>query len=69
VRKETVLHRVKEERKVVGEIKRRDVNWIGHTCFVKHIVDGKIEGRIEVTVRRRRRPKQLLDDLKGTREY
>jgi hypothetical protein len=52
VRRETVLYRVKEERNVVREIKRREANWIGHTCLVKHIIKGKIEGRIEVTVRR-----------------
>jgi len=28
-----------------------------------------IEGKIEVTGRGRRRPKQLLDDLKETRRY
>jgi hypothetical protein len=39
VRKETVLHRVKEERNVVCEIKRRGANWIGYICFVKHIID------------------------------
>jgi hypothetical protein len=42
VRKETVLHSVKEERNVLREIKRRKANWIGHTCLVKYIIDGKI---------------------------
>jgi hypothetical protein len=33
------------------------------------VIEGKLEGRIEITGRRRRRRKQLLDDLKGKREY
>jgi hypothetical protein len=32
-------------------------------------MEEKIEGRLEVKVRRRRRHKQLLDDLKKTREH
>jgi hypothetical protein len=31
----------------------------------KHVIEGKIEGRKEVTGRRARRGKQLLDDFKG----
>jgi hypothetical protein len=37
-------------------------------CRLKHVIVGKIEGRIEVTVRRGRRHKQLLDDLKEKKE-
>jgi hypothetical protein len=33
--------------------------------LLKYVIRGKIEGRIEVTVRRGRRRKQLLDDLDG----
>jgi hypothetical protein len=29
------------------------------------VIEGKLEGRIEMTGRRGRRRKQLLDDLKG----
>jgi hypothetical protein len=36
---------------------------------LKHIIKGKIERRIEVTGRRGRRRKQLLDDHKETRGY
>jgi hypothetical protein len=43
----------------------RKANWIGHilnkNCLLKHVTEGKIEGRIEVTGRRW---KQLLDDLR-----
>jgi hypothetical protein len=38
-------------------------------CFPEHVPEGKIKGRIEVTERRGRRRKQLLDDLKEIRGY
>jgi hypothetical protein len=38
-------------------------------CLVKHDIEGKIEGRIEVLVRLGRRSKQLQDDLKETGGY
>ena len=38
-------------------------------CLLKHVIDGKIEGRVEVKGRLRRRSKQQLDDFKGKREY
>jgi hypothetical protein len=38
-------------------------------CFLKHVIEGKTEGRIEVTGRRGRRRKQVLYDLKEKREY
>jgi hypothetical protein len=37
--------------------------------FIKHVIEGKIEERIEVTGRGGRRCKQLLDGLKETRRY
>jgi hypothetical protein len=67
VRNEDVLHRVKEEMNIIGTIKRRKANWIDHilrrNCVLRHVIEGKLEGRIEVTGRRER-CKQLLDDLK-----
>jgi hypothetical protein len=43
-------------------------NRIGHILrrnyILIHVVEGKIEGRIEVTGRVRRRSKELLDGLK-----
>jgi hypothetical protein len=61
-----VSHRVKEERNILHAIKRRTANWIGHilsrNCLLKHVIEGKLEGRIEMTGRRGRRRKQLLDD-------
>jgi hypothetical protein len=48
-------------------------NWIGHilrrNCLLKHVIEGKLEGRIEMTGRRGRRSKQLLDDLKEKKRY
>jgi hypothetical protein len=64
---------VKEERNIVHTIKRRKANWIGHilrrNCLLKQVIEGKLEGRIEMTGRRGRRGKQLLDDIKEKRRY
>jgi hypothetical protein len=47
--------------------------WIGHilrrNCVLIRVIEGKIEGRIEVTERQGRRRKQVLDDLKERRGY
>ena len=39
------------------------------SCLLKHVIEGKIEGRIEVRDRRGRRREQLLDDFKGKLGY
>ena len=36
-------------------------------CHLKHVIEGKIEGEIEVMGRQGRRCKQFLDDLKDMR--
>jgi hypothetical protein len=68
VRNEDVLHRVKNERNILQTRKIMMASWIGHTlrrnCLLKHVIEGKLEGRIEVTERRGRRRNYLLDDLK-----
>jgi hypothetical protein len=73
VRNDEVLHRVKEERKILHTIKTRKANCIGHilyrNCLLKQFFAGKIDGGIEVTGRRGKRCKQLLDDLEGVRGY
>ena len=38
-------------------------------CLLKQVVVGKIKEEIEVTIRRGRRRKKLLDDLKDRRGY
>ena len=54
-------------------IKRRKDNWVGHilrtNCLLKHVTEGQTEGRTEVTGRRARRGKQLLDDLRDKWVY
>jgi hypothetical protein len=35
-------------------------------CLLEQVIEGKIAGRVEVTERRGRRRKQLLDDLRET---
>jgi hypothetical protein len=73
VRNEEVLHGVKKERNILHKIKRRKANWFGHIlrryCFLKHVIEGKLEGRIEITGRRGRRRKQLVDGIKEKRRY
>jgi hypothetical protein len=62
-----------EERNIVHTIKRRKANLIGHMLrrnfLLKHAIEGKVEGRIEVAGSRGRRRKQLLDDLKEKKGY
>jgi hypothetical protein len=71
VRNEEVLHRAKEERNILHTIKRRKDKWIGHMLrrkwLLKHVIKGKLEGGIEMTARRGRRRKQLVDDRKEKR--
>jgi len=43
--------------------------WSHRNCLLKHVTEGKIEGLIEVTTRRERRNKRLLDDIKERRRY
>ena len=72
VRNEEVLLRVKEQMYILHEISKRKANWIGHTwshCLLQRVIEGKIKGKIEVTVRRGRRRRKLLDDLKERRGY
>ena len=73
VRNEEVLLRVNEQRNILYEISKRKANCIGHilrrNCLLQRIIEGKIKGGIEVTGRRGRRRRKLLDDLKERRGY
>jgi hypothetical protein len=73
VRNEDVLLRVKEQRTILHEICKRKANWIGHilrrNCLLQRVIEGKIKDGIEVTGRRGRRRRKLLDDLKERRGY
>jgi hypothetical protein len=42
---------------------------ISRNCLLKEVIEGKIQGQIEVTRRRGRRRKKLLDDLGNRRGY
>jgi len=68
-----VFLRVKEQRNILHEISKLKANWIGHIlrrkCLLQHVIAGKIKGGIEVTGRRGRRRRNLLDDLKERRGY
>jgi len=51
VRNEEVLLRVKEQRTILHEIRKRKANWIGHilrrNCLLQRVTEGKIQGGIE----------------------
>jgi hypothetical protein len=68
VRNEEVKHTVKEEGNILQKIKRSKASCIGHilrtNCLLKHVIERKVEGQIEMAGRRGRRRKQLLHDLK-----
>ena len=70
---EEVLLRVNEQRNILHEIRKRKANWNGHilrrNCLLKQVIEGKIKREMEVTRRRERRRKKLLDDLKDRRGY
>ena len=57
-----------EARNFLRTIQKRKVNWISHilseNCLLKHIIERKIGGGIEVTRRRGERHKQLLDTFR-----
>jgi hypothetical protein len=73
VRNEEVLLTVKEQRNILREISKRKANWIGHilrrNCLLQRVIEGTIKGGIEVTGRRGRRRRKLLDDHKERRGY
>jgi len=73
VRNEEVLLRVKEQRNILHEISIRKANSIGHilrrNCLLQRVIEEKIKGGIEVTGRRGRRRRKLLDDLKEMRGF
>jgi len=73
VRNEEVLLRVNEQRNILCEIRKWKANWIGHilhrNCLLKQVIEGKIQGEMEVTRRRGRRRTKLLDDLKDRKGY
>jgi hypothetical protein len=73
LRNEDVLLRVKEQRNILHEILKRKANLIGHILrrnyLLQRVIEGKIQGGIEVAGRRGRRRRKLLDELKERRGY
>ena len=73
MRNEEVLLQVNEQRDILHAIRKRKANWIGHilriNCLIRQVIEGKIKGEMEVTRRRGRRRKKLLDDLKHRKGY
>jgi hypothetical protein len=63
---------VKEEMNVLQSIKRSKANWIGHilrrNCLLKHVIEGKIEGRTEVMGKPGKRLQQSQNNLKKKKE-
>jgi hypothetical protein len=51
MRNEEVLERVKTKRNIRPTMKPKKAKWISHilrrNCLLKHVTDGKIEGRSE----------------------
>jgi len=68
-----IIRRVKEQMNILHEISKWKANWIGHilrtNCHLQRVIEGKIKAGIEVTGRRGRRRRKLLDDLKERRGY
>ena len=73
MRNEEALFSVKEQRNILHEISKRKADWIGHilrrNCLLQQVTEGKIKGGIEVTGRRGRSRRKLMDDLKKRRRY
>jgi hypothetical protein len=63
VRNEEVVFRVKEQRNILHEIRKRKANWIGHVlrrnCLLQRVIEGKIKGGIEVIGRQERRQEAI----------
>ena len=73
VRNKEVLLTVKEQREILHETRKRKANWIcpilRRNCLLQRVTEGKIKGGTEVTGRRGRRRRKLLEDLKERRVY
>jgi len=73
VRNEDILLRVKEQRNILHKIRKRNANWIVHilriNCLLQRVIERKIQGGIEMTGRRVRKRRKLLDNVKERRGY
>jgi hypothetical protein len=68
-----VLLRIKEQRNILHDTSKRKTNWIDHilrrNCLLRQDIEGKIKVGIELTGRRGRRRRKLMDDLKEGMGY
>ena len=73
MRNEEELLRVKKQRNILHEVRKRKANWIGHilrrNCLLQRFTEGKIQRVIEVTGKQGRRRRKLLDELKERTGY
>jgi len=78
VRNEEVLEEsrrtgISYQKKKKKKKKKKKTNWTDHilrrNCLLRHVIEGKIEGRLEVTGRRGRRRKKFMDCLKERRGF
>ena len=64
---------VNKQRNILHEKRKGKANWIGkilrRNCLLKQVIEGKLKGEVEVTRRRGRRRKKLLDDLMDRKGY
>jgi hypothetical protein len=54
------IYNERKEDSLIGNILRK-------ICLLKQVIEGKIQGKVEVKGRRERRRRQLLDDLRKRR--
>jgi hypothetical protein len=70
VKNEEVLLGVKEQRKILHEIRKWKANWICHilrrNCLLHRVTEGKIQEGIEVTGRQGRRRRTILREGENT---
>jgi hypothetical protein len=68
-----VRNEVHEQRNILHEIRKQKANWIGHILcrnrLLNQVIERKVKEEIEVSRRRGRRCRKLLDDLKNRRGY
>jgi len=61
------------QKNILHEIRKQKANWIRHilrrNCLLQRVIEGKIKGGIEVTGRRGRKRRKLLDGIKKRRGH
>jgi hypothetical protein len=67
-----VTKKVTRDRNAPHKMKGRKVKWTDHilsrSCYLKHVIEGRIEVRIEVMGRRSRRCEQLLNGIRKRKD-